>query len=115
MGRICPKCDKTYSSRQSLCNHRKNCNGGRGENISMTQANPFLTGRQDEKQSVRHDQKHSMTKPPNPKISALVDAIIDNEAEPRKELPDFEEKEENSDDESDHHHRMMMMSSICSH
>ena len=28
MGRICEKCDKTYSSRQSLYNHKKYCKGG---------------------------------------------------------------------------------------
>ena len=33
MGRICEKCDKVYSSRQSLYNHRKYCKGG---NVNMT-------------------------------------------------------------------------------
>ena len=28
MGRICQKCHKTYSSRQSLWNHKKYCKGG---------------------------------------------------------------------------------------
>ena len=33
MERICEKCDKAYSSRQSLYNHRKYCKGG---NVNMT-------------------------------------------------------------------------------
>ena len=66
MERICQKCDKTYSSRQSLCNHKKYCKGG-------TKHHSFLARSQNQQLNLAEK------KPVNPKISALVDAIVNEE------------------------------------
>ena len=66
MKRICQTCHKTYSSRQPLWNHKKYCKG-------ETKHHSFLARSQNQQPSLVEK------KPVNPKISALIDAIIDEE------------------------------------
>ena len=69
MGRICQKCDKTYSCRQSLWNQKKYCKG-------ETKHHSF--------QSQNQQPSLSEKKPVNPKFSALIDSIVDEEHSPKK-------------------------------
>ena len=73
MGRICQKCDKTYASRQSLWNHKKYCKGG-------TKHHSFLAGSQNYQPSLAEK------KPVNSKISALIDAIVNEDDEPPEKI-----------------------------
>ena len=118
MGRICEKCHKTYSSRQSLCNHSKYCKSGAAK--FTVHSNSSRTRSQDELKSVQNHHQN-MTKPTNPKISALVDAIINEDVDNDKpstpvppmmperiskkvkDLPDieFDTDEESSESDSD--------------
>ena len=86
MGRICQKCDKTYSCRQSLWKHKKICKGG--TNHHSVPYEPETVMGTDVKQYVGsgkvQNQQHSKTL--KPKISALADAIV-NEEPTSKYLP----------------------------
>ena len=76
MGRICQKCHKTYSSRQSLCNHKKTCQ--------------VLRNKKNEGDAVGVNEKESQTvtksetRPKKRKVDCLQES---------KDIPTFEEAE----------------------
>ena len=86
MGRICQKCGKTYASRQSLWNHKKYCEGG-------TKHHSFLAWNQNQPSLAEK-------KPVNSKISALVDAIV-NEKEEEPAPKDEDSTTSNGSDDND--------------
>ena len=98
MGRICQKCHKTYSSRQSLWNHKKYCKGGTKHHSFQSQDS--IVGHQNtcsvpyKPETVRtgvkqqqyvgagevHNQQHNKT---------LIDSIVDEEHLPKKKKKNF--------------------------
>ena len=79
MERICEKCDKTYSSRQSLWNHKKYCNGG---NVNTLHSIPS----QDESRVKETDLASNISQTRAKKSKA--DCLEEN-----KDIPTFEESE----------------------
>ena len=85
MERICQKCHKTYSSRQSLWNHKKYCKGGTNHH-SFPYESETVIGTYVKQQYAGagkvHNQQHNKTL--NLKFSALIDSIVDEEHSPKK-------------------------------
>ena len=86
MERICQKCHKTYSSRQSLWNHKKYCKGGTNHHSFLAKSQnqqPIKKPRDHDTLatilSEKREQNQQHSKTLNPKISALADSIIDEE------------------------------------
>ena len=90
MKRICQKCGKTYASRQSLWNHKKYRKGG-------TKQHSFLAG------SQNHQPSLAEKKPVNSKISALIDAIVNEDDEPPEKIQRKDLAENSTDDERQHY------------
>ena len=85
MERICQKCHKTYSSRQSLWNHKKYCKGETSHHSVPYEPETVMgtdVKRQYDGAGKVQIQQHSKTL--NPKFSALIDSIVDEEHSPKK-------------------------------
>ena len=87
MRRICQKCHKTYSSRQSLWNHKKYCKGETSHH-SVPYEPETVMGTDVKQQYVGSDkiQNQQRSKTLTPKISDLIDAIINEKYESSEKI-----------------------------
>ena len=109
----CSKCSNEYSNRHNLSRHRKLCEASIYSNQSSdSQYRPVSVDKSADHSS---DVFPTLSKPANPKISALMDAIVNDGDEPStpsmmpekipekkiKNLPDIEFEEESSGESCD--------------